>query len=70
VRGIAEVCWRLLTNDDHTTPLTPQELTIQAQSAYEAEEFQQSARLFGEVAALYQQLEENVLALKLSIINR
>lgn len=47
---------------DHTTPLTPQELTTQAQSAYEAEEFQQSARLFGEVAALYQQLEEDVLA--------
>lgn len=47
---------------ENITQTTPQELASQAQSAYEAEEFQQAARLFEEVARLYKLAEEDVLA--------
>lgn len=41
---------------------TPQELTSQAQAAYEAEEFQQAARLFGNAADAYKNASDDVLA--------
>lgn len=47
---------------ENITQFTPQDLASQAQSAYEAEEFQQSARLFGDAARLYKQSEEEVLS--------
>lgn len=47
---------------DTVTSLTPQDLTTQAQTAYEAEEFQQAARLFGNAAELYKAANDEVAA--------
>ncbi|TLN18995.1 hypothetical protein FDZ74_06390 [bacterium] len=47
---------------DNITQITPKDLTSQAQSAYEAEEFQQAARLFGESANGYKAAGDDVLA--------
>jgi tetratricopeptide (TPR) repeat protein len=47
---------------ENITASTPQDLTTQAQSAYEAEEFQQAARLFGNAADLYKITNDDVSA--------
>lgn len=45
-----------------TATITPQELTTQAQTAYEAEEFQQAARLFGSAAETYKATGDDILS--------
>lgn len=47
---------------DNVTPPTPQDLTAQAQAAYEAEEFQQAARLFGNASDLHKAANNEVAA--------
>lgn len=47
---------------ENTSVTSPQDLINQAQSAYEAEEFQQAARLFGDAAGAYKNSADDVLA--------
>lgn len=47
---------------ENTQLTSPQEFTTQAQAAYEAEEFQQAARLFGESANAYREAGDDSLA--------